>query len=35
VKAVLPFLAMGLLVLVLITYVPALVLWLPNLVLGR
>ena len=35
VRAVLPFLAMGLLVLVLITYFPALVLWLPNLVLGR
>ena len=34
IKAALPFLAMGLLVLALITYFPALVLWLPNLVLG-
>jgi C4-dicarboxylate transporter DctM subunit len=34
VKAVIPFLAMGLLVLGLITYLPALVLWLPRLVLG-
>jgi tripartite ATP-independent transporter DctM subunit len=35
VKAVIPFLIMGLLVLALITLFPALVLWLPNLVLGR
>jgi C4-dicarboxylate transporter DctM subunit len=35
VKAVLPFLAMGLLVLLLITFFPPLVLWLPNLVLGK
>jgi C4-dicarboxylate transporter DctM subunit len=35
VKAVLPFLAMGLLVLLLITFFPPLVLWLPNLVLGQ
>jgi tripartite ATP-independent transporter DctM subunit len=34
VMAVLPFLAMGLLILLLITYFPMLVLWLPNLVLG-
>ena len=35
VKAVMPFLYMGLLVLALITVAPQLVLWLPNLVLGR
>ena len=35
VKAVIPFLVMGLLVLALITFFPALVLWLPNLLLGR
>jgi C4-dicarboxylate transporter DctM subunit len=32
--AVIPFLVMGLIILFLITYVPMLVLWLPNLVLG-
>jgi tripartite ATP-independent transporter DctM subunit len=35
VKAVLPFLGVGLLVLLLITLFPPLVLWLPNLLLGR
>jgi tripartite ATP-independent transporter DctM subunit len=35
VRAVIPFLAMGLLVLLLITFFPGLVLWLPNLILGR
>ncbi|PSC05353.1 C4-dicarboxylate ABC transporter permease [Alsobacter soli] len=35
VKAVMPFLLMGVLVLVLITLIPGLVLWLPNAVLGR
>ena len=35
VKAVMPFLYMGLLVLALITVAPQLVLWLPNLVLGK
>ncbi len=34
VREVLPFLAVGVLVLVLITYFPSLVLWLPKLVLG-
>lgn len=34
VREVLPFLAVGLIVLVLVTYVPATVLWLPKLVLG-
>jgi C4-dicarboxylate transporter DctM subunit len=35
VKAVLPFFAVGIFVLLLITFFPALVLWLPNTLLGR